>query len=184
MNEPETEILWTYLRELWPTFDLPGDDDRRRVKHMAWADVVGDLDANLLRRAAAMLSDREFAPTPGQLRLKAIRLLAASHGLPVPPEFDRAWAEIQEALHRIGSYGRPTWSHSALAQTVDSIGWQTICLTDTANLSTLRAQVRDMYATAVGRWERQTYPMPALNGSRPALVAVSLAVPGEIGAGR
>ncbi len=59
---------------------------------------------------------------------------------------DQAWAEVQQKIRTVGYYRHPTWSQSAIAQVVEALGWQNLCLS--TNPEADRAHFLRFYATA------------------------------------
>jgi hypothetical protein len=66
---------------------------------------------------------------------------------------DQAWAEVQHQIRTVGYYGQPTWSHPAIAQTVHTLGWDTLCTS--TNPEADRAHFLRFYASAVHRTHHQ-----------------------------
>lgn len=59
------------------------------------------------------------------------------------PSFEAVWAEINRKIARVGYDSQPELSPAA-ARIVAAIGWRNICLGDSDDLGTLRAQARRM----------------------------------------
>ena len=64
---------------------------------------------------------------------------------------DQAWAEVQQKIRSVGYYRHPTWSQPAIAQVVEALGWQNLCLS--TNPEADRAHFLRFYGT--GRQREQ-----------------------------
>lgn len=71
--------------------------------------------------------------------------------LPSPAE---AWGEILSQVRFVGSYGRPSFSHPAIANTVASVGWRAICMSDEDDWR-FGEYVRRTYASYAERYTRE-----------------------------
>lgn len=163
MNDIEIKTLWVYAREIWPLgFEIPADTRAVAVKLQVWRDILGDLDAGVVRRTLTQASRQTFPPPPGELRDRAVKLRAVESGEPVAPDIDQAWAEINRSFGSPGRNGTPSWSHPALAAAVNSIGWDTMCDTLTEDMGTLRAHFARYYDAATRRHTETAAPMPGL----------------------
>ena len=67
---------------------------------------------------------------------------------------DEAWAEVLHTVQTVGYYRVPAWSHPALADAVQALGWQTLCQSE--NPEADRAHFMKFYAVAVTRQREQT----------------------------
>lgn len=72
---------------------------------------------------------------------------------------DEAWAEVQRQIRAVGLYGRPHWSHRAIAMAVAALGWDTVCTS--TNPETTRAHFLRFFAAAEARL-RQVHHLEAL----------------------
>ena len=69
MKPEEIEMIWLYLAQFWPTFEIPTEPRLVEIKMLAWHNLLGDVQVDMARRAVDSLSlTREFAPNPGQIR--------------------------------------------------------------------------------------------------------------------
>lgn len=168
----QIDMLWLYAHEVWPKlFELPASPMVADVKWQVWQDILGDLDAGLLRRAITAAASSQYPPSPGELRTLALRLRSIEANESLAPDPDEAWAEVRKAFHRVGRYGTPQWSHPALAAAVDAMGWEQLCDSPDGDPTT-RAQFRGFYESARARIVAAEHPMPGLARGRetPALV--------------
>lgn len=157
MNAQDVRRLIAYASELWPqTFELPATPEKLQLRVEVWLEFLSDLPAEAVRVALAQAAEEPFPPAPGALRQAALRLLSAD----LPPDADQAVAEIMTAIHRVGYYGSPEWSHPALAQTVEAFGgWQAVCTSE--HPESQRAHLLKLYATASRRHNSEQSMAPA-----------------------
>jgi hypothetical protein len=107
----------------------------------AWSPILEDLPADLLARAADKhVRESRFYPTPADLLARAVR----RDDIPTPEE---AWRQVKCQISAVGSYGTPTWSHSAVSQAVEAMGWETLCSMDVASQSAERAHFMRIYGS-------------------------------------
>lgn len=168
MSALEIETLWQVGHALWPSlFDIPTDPLIVGIKIDVWRDVLGDINPLVVRRALIATSANQYPPSPGALRLVALRLRSVEAGEQPLPDIDQAWAEVNTAIGRIGYMGKPEWSHPAVADGVRAIGWEEICMTLTDQMSVVRGQFARFYAAASERHVRDVAPMPGLMRGAP-----------------
>lgn len=79
---------------------------------------------------------------------------------------DQAWAEVLRNIRSVGYYGSPTWSHKAVAETVQAMGWQDLCVSE--NIEADRAHFMRFYQTAVTR-QREDKILAEINALNPGL---------------
>jgi len=84
---------------------------------------LSDADAELAARAVTRWCMRQLrAPRIAELRDAIEREAGAA-----PPDLDRAWAEVQAEIHRVGHVGVPRFTHVAVQAAVEAIGWRALC---------------------------------------------------------
>jgi len=173
-------MLWIYAKEVWgSTFDIPSDPRAREVKTQVWLDVLGDLDAGIVRRTMAS-SGAHFAPTPPELRRLVHERMAVESGQAPTPDYDQALRKLNELVSRCGAHWHNTQGrrsplelaeefHPALADAIRAMRWENICASTSPE--TFRAQFREVWQSAAGRHERTRFPGPPLlsQGSAPQL---------------
>ena len=123
-----------------------------------------DLPADLLFAAAAKARTNAarnlaFAPSTGEIRQAAAEILRSVQG--VPSSF-QAWQEVNRAMLEVGSYGKPTFSHSLIGQAVDALGWRNLCMSDNAVAD--RARFLQAYEQLADRNETEMMEPPAVRG--------------------
>ncbi len=125
-----------------------------------WAECFLDLDYELVNAALRRLllsSPREFPPPVAMIRAEAAKLVDPA--ISVSPE--EAWAEVLRQVRRVGYCGAPLWSHPALAQAVEAMGWREICTSEEGDTGT-RAHFFRVYAAHQNRRRENAILPPEL----------------------
>ena len=172
MNSQEFHQMMLYGKFRWPRqWEVPTDEENLKLAELVWLDALGDLDAGLVRAAMARWSGT-WPPNPGELREAALDLVETASKDQLPG-WEQAWKELTDGVKRIGSYGKPEWSHEVVSEAVDTLGYKEFCMSLTADIGTWRAQFRQIYENLAARWQRENRPeVPAvLNWKRDALSA-------------
>lgn len=136
------EVVYPNHFKSWTTLDQLRA--ARQIYHRIWRDIDG-----ALLEAATMQwlsTKRPFHPSPGELRDLALSLVTSNE-----PTADEAWIEVLKAMHYPGYYGTPTWSHERIARSISAFGWRDLCLTDSDQLSIIRAQFMRIYEAQAAR---------------------------------
>jgi hypothetical protein len=150
------------INRRWP--HAPISDDA----HPEWAEDLAGLSYDVVLGAVVAISreGREFAPTPGQVFARTVRLSD-----PIP-DFDEAWNELRKNMRDHGSRRLPRtmqWSRPEVQELAEAIGWQDWGQSDAGD-PTWRAQARGMWESICRRAEERRLhvgaPFTALNGSR------------------
>lgn len=173
MTEQEALKVYGLLAAAWPAWkatDATVD---------LWTVMLADLDYTATVAAVrAMVALEDGWPSVAKVR----RQVAADAGL-LAPDFDRAWTEVVTACRRSGrAGGKPSWSHRAITEAVDAIGWRSI--TDSDNLDVVRGQWRKAYEGAAERARTDACAVGgtiALPEHRNGILGQ--APPGQLGAG-
>jgi len=148
------EIL-SFLASLYPRFELP----TRTIR--AYATILGDIPADLLKKAAIHVGSRNtFFPSAAELRNAVFELSEKAKGLPTA---DEAWAEVCEKFSLGFSRYRPPkdedWSHLLVKKALDGIGgWRYMC--DSENLTADRARFIQAYQIHVKRDQENVRMLP------------------------
>lgn len=66
---------------------------------------------------------------------------------------DEAWGEVLTQIRKVGYYRTPEWSHPALADAIQAMGWQDLCMSDNAEAD--RAHFMKFYQIAQTRRREQ-----------------------------
>jgi hypothetical protein len=100
-----------------------------------WTDMLTDISAQEAARAMrSFLAEEKRRPTIADIRTR----VASQH----TPAIDAgsAWGEVHRQVQSVGAYRTPKFTHPAIQQAVDAIGWVILCHTHEDQLGTLRAQ--------------------------------------------
>lgn len=92
------------------------------------------------------------------------------------PTADMAWHEVADQIRQVGFYGRPTWSHALIRDTVQRLGWATLCLSEQPDV--VRGQFRAFYEAARTRY-RDRVAAEGPTAAAGALEAVGDRTPGQ-----
>lgn len=125
------------------------DDARMRL----YVEMLSDIPPQILEAAVKkLIMTNKFLPSIAEIRETAygIKIKGTINGTAAPDESE-AWGEVIKAIQSVGYYGKPTFSHEAIATAVNNIGWQDICTTPSDGTNTLRSQFRRAYQLAVQR---------------------------------
>lgn len=104
MLRSDVPLLIGFMGELWPHYRPPevgrdGNTTAYDVRVQAWMDVLGDLDGAAVRAGIASLAEREYAPSPGQVRAAVMTL--DGEGL---PGWDEFWSWVRSVASRASLY--------------------------------------------------------------------------------
>lgn len=163
MNREQTAQIIAVLCAAFP--QVPVSRETVEVYH----DSLQDLDPQAARSAVReILLTAERFPPPAQIR----RRVAERAGLLAPAPMD-AWGEVMRAVTLYGVREKPTFTHPAITQVVDSLSWWNICMSE--NTDTVRAHFLKAYEIERTRCDTRTIA-DALQGlpdaRRPALGTV------------
>jgi len=110
-----------------------------------WLRMLSDIPYNVAEKAVIrILATAKYFPTVAEIREAANELTAPK--LPTPGE---AWAEVLKQMRKVGSYGKPKFSHQVIEKAVNSIGWQELCMS--TNTTADRAHFMKIYETLCKR---------------------------------
>lgn len=85
-----------------------------------------------------------FFPTIAEIRENVEQF--SPNQLPAP---DMAWSEVMVQVQREGWCGKPRFTHPAIKQAVDAIGWRNICASETIGVE--RKHFMDIYRAVANR---------------------------------
>ncbi len=144
MNKAETTRAIAPLQ-----LAFKGNLDEARMK--LYVMMLSDIPPQILEAAVKkLIMTNKFLPSIAEIRETAYGIKGTISGTAAPDESE-AWGEVVKAIQSVGYYGKPTFTHEAIAAAVDNIGWQDICMTPSDGTSTLRAQFRRAYQLAAER---------------------------------
>lgn len=113
--------------------------------------MLSDIPPQILEVAVKkLIMTNKFLPSIAEIRETAYGIKGTISGTAVPDESE-VWGEVVKAIQSVGYYGKPKFSHEAIAAAVNNIGWQDICMTTNDGMNTLRAQFRRAYQLAAQR---------------------------------
>lgn len=145
MNRTETAemiaVMAEAYRSTWRKSESRGEVEKqvniwmRYTEDIGYQEGMAALDRLISERVSA------FAPTIGEIRRSVMQ--ARNPALLISGE--DAWTEAWQAVKDVGHHSTPEWSHPALAMAVEAFGWKELCLTELANLGTVRSQFMRIY---------------------------------------
>ena len=152
MTRAEWNTLAAQIVLYWP---------QRRIEDgtlAGWYRDVEDIPFDVAEAALRALArdGREWPPTGGQIRAKAVELARSD------PDHGRAWELVRESVRRFGSYAQADaleWlaDHSpAVARAVTRFGYRELCSYDLADENTVRAQFRETYKALAAERDRDS----------------------------
>lgn len=137
MNPTETAKILAICSVAYPQY--PVTKESVGIYH----DLLSDLDIVQVERAV-----RDLLKTSDRwLSVAAIRRRVAENENALAPNKAQAWAEVRDACSKYGRQNRPQFSHPAITECVQTIGWYEICVS--TNLETLRSQFWKAYEEIV-----------------------------------
>jgi hypothetical protein len=178
MTKQETVVLLRILRAFWP--DIKVTDDL--VNGWTWA--MEDVSFPVAEDAAKRwIKTQKWFPKPAEL-LEIIGVQQVAPNL-IP---EAAWAEVLREARRVGVNRLPLYrggevvppperefSHPAIAQAVDSIGWKAICLTPEEERSYLQHRFTETLKALIKREVRNVQigeTGPAIGSGEPTIAAI------------
>lgn len=163
MNQAEAGQLVGVLAAGYPQWQVT------KETVMVWADLMSDLDFSETRSVVrTWLLTEDRPPSPAAIR----RGLASGKGLTAPSRAT-AWAEVRKGISTSPPNEKPAFSHPAVSQAVETIGWWEIRTSN--NLDTLRSQfwkVYEEYARELDRNVLTTQQLSLGGGERKSLEGV------------
>jgi len=165
MNRMETAQVFGVLASAYPNFKI----DDRMVE--VWHELLSDLDGNLVKSAVKVWAMTEKWPPT----IADIRLTAAEKSGSLPPSAEEAWAEVMGVIRIYGSnQRRPEWSHPAIEQAVNSIGYRQICVSEKPDV--VRAHFTKAYEGYRVRNNRTVLASPALSAGSDRKIELNAAL--------
>ena len=142
MTYPETVELFGLLAAAYPKEPIT------EAQIALYAVLLGAYSVEAVREAVL----RHIQQSPWFPRLNEV-LDQTTPGDQADP--DQAWAEVQQKIRSVGYYRHPTWSQPAIAQVVEALGWQNLCLS--TNPEADRAHFLRFYGTARQREQHRRH---------------------------
>ncbi len=162
MTKGEVAKLLAIVAVIWPRqFKIPDDKEELDILVSAWHLMLGDVPFEVAQ-GALVSKPATWPPSPIEVRDADSRVVThAVHGQ--PPTVGEAWHELEMAVRRHGSWSEPSWSHELVASAVSQLGYKAFCMSNTSDVTTWRAQFRDIYNSALEKWyQSKTVKLPYL----------------------
>ena len=179
MTPTEVAKVHFSVNEMWPRMNPPLGEDRLPLVLTMWANVLAGIDAAdaLLAVESLLAEGREFPPTVGQIRVRALELGQAAGDEGAVPTGIEAWGEILELIQRRGWMQAPAiedYSHPVVGEMVKHLGgWMRVCESETGMAD--RAHfLREYDAVATRHRDHMTTPAKALAERRETLPVGSM----------
>jgi hypothetical protein len=137
MNKQETASMLAYLCSAFPQVTIRKENAEmyhRFLEDLEFSDVQKALDV--------LIMESKWFPSVAQIR-EAVGQVTGEFG----PPLGVAWAEVMGLASSVGSYRRPEFSHSAIQDAVDKIGWRNVCMGD---VNSMRIQFSQVYQRRQG----------------------------------
>ena len=156
----EIKSVIGYLALAFPSFSPILDGTPNSVD--VYADLLGDLDASLLRlavREACAELGRKFAPSPGEIREAVANLQSSAAGTPSAAE---AWGAVMESFRRLRSDPPQLLGHPLVNEAVRCMGGlEQMGQTEEDQLGVLRAHFLKTYEQLLTRARQDVARLPA-----------------------
>ena len=133
MNPTETAKILAICSVAFPQYPVT------KETVAIYNDLLSDLEMVQVEKAVRDL----LKTTDRWLSVAAIRRRVAENGKALAPTRAAAWAEVRDACAKFGRQNRPQFSHPAITDVVQTIGWYDICMS--TNQETLRSQFWKAY---------------------------------------
>lgn len=129
MRQSEALIMVARAQAIWPQRDLSENTVNEYISG------IQDLSVEVAGAALESLkSSLRFMPSIAEFRAAASEIDTNQ----TIPDADRAWQEIREQIRAVGSKRgmlnfstnepwEPAWSHPAVGQVADAMGWDSLC---------------------------------------------------------
>lgn len=114
--------------------------DKNLIK--IYCEMLNDLPLKGFNRACKdCIATGKFFPTIAEIRERANQYNDKLQGIPTSEE---AWEEVQDQIRKVGSYGKPTFSHKLVRRALDTVGgWEHVCVE--ASIDIIRSQYIKIY---------------------------------------
>lgn len=136
MKPAEVLVIHALCDEVWPHSEREVDDERMALRILVWGEALASVTAAEAKQAVLSLAaeGREFAPSVGMIRKRALELRQQISGAGGPPSGAEAWAEILTLIQRRGYMSPPEicdCTHPAVHRAIEVFGWMNLCLSQT-----------------------------------------------------
>lgn len=163
MTENEFSMLVLGIKTAYPSFNILPSQDAVKI----WYKMLKDLDYRTAEIAIMdHISSSEFPPSIADIRHKCAKQKV------LIPDWGEAWAQVQTAIRKFGSYREIEAVESLdelTRETVKRIGFKSLCMTDMDNEMANRAQFRDIYNAIANRRLENAQLSPAVLEARESI---------------
>lgn len=167
MNDTECRQVLTVLTAAYPKAEMP------RQTAALYRRCLQDLPVEVARAATLQaVTTCKWLPTIAELRDIVAGLYQVTDGR---PSVEDAWREFQAAVHRYGHTGTPEWSHPAVANAAQIIGFRDYCMSDVEDQAIWRAQFRKVYESQASRERESLRMLPDVHRAIAALAEAKAA---------
>lgn len=147
----------TFLGAAYPRFAAFADVNQAKNTAKVWADMLGDIDINLLFAAVKKYcATNKWPPTIAEIRESVLQIAKPDTETTAAD----AWGEVMSAVKTYGIYREEEALASLSPKTrkiVEYISWREICISE--NIDVIRGQFRMMYEQVSSR-ENQEALLP------------------------
>lgn len=155
-TETEVAQIVALISAAYPNFNPT--EHTVEVYYQTLKDLPGE-ELKVAALTAIAEAGRKFAPSVGELRGAVGEIRKAVNNLPSSYE---AWEQVHKQMVRVGSYGKPTFSHPLIMRVVETLGWRNLCASENAVAD--RARFVQAYEQLLMRAERDEIMLPEVRG--------------------
>jgi hypothetical protein len=120
--------------------------------------MLSDIDDDILEQSCIdHISRSQWFPKISELRKESVTLSLSTRLI---PSAYQAWQEVIGYAERFGHTSSPSWSHPLIGQTVDSLGWYHLCMSE--NQISDRARFIEAYMDFKERAIEDAVTMPEI----------------------
>jgi hypothetical protein len=156
MTREEAARIIHALAAAFPSANIPTETVAIYVENLIDLPVDDGMIA-----ASNLIRTENWFPPIAKIRSETRRVGGA-----LSPSREQAWLEVEMAMRHKGRGKRVEWSHDAISESVRTMGWTNMCLSE--NLDVVRGQFFKVYDSISGRVNReeQIQTAPALEAGR------------------
>ncbi len=126
-----------------------------KAQAQLYQEMLADIPGALLQKAVLILiKTSTFLPTVAEIRQKAAEIYRLAEGREAPCA-EKAWSDVLSAISRYGANRKPRFSDPICEAAVAYMGWASICMSPTENVSIIRAQFCRFYEAEAERQRKK-----------------------------
>lgn len=138
-----------------------------------YVDMLADLHPITLSVACqGLIKKSKFLPSIAEIRTECEKLSAVVNNREKEIEYPEAWQMVMYAADKIGYDMGLNSLPPFVKKAADRIGWKEICLGDSADIPTRRAQFRNVYIILTEREKEDQRLFEAINSNEPMRIAM------------